>query len=127
MFKSMAVSRLPGIEYYYDMHFRNNKINQRIDKEKEKKMPPFPNSCLVYFRLNSNFHFYIKKWKLVLKWKTKIKSFLHNSLFPSLQMERLILFLNYYSSEKITKIRNEKVKGSKEKNKEKRKPKTLAL
>jgi len=42
-------------------------------------------------------------------------------------MERLILFLNYYSSEKITKIRNEKVKGSKEKNKEKRKPKTLAL
>lgn len=66
-------------------------------------MPPFPSSCLVYFHLHSNFHFYIKKWKLVLKWKAS-NSFL--ILFPSLQMERLILFLNYYSSERIAKIRN---------------------
>lgn len=55
-------------------------------------MPPFPNSCLVYFHLNSNFHFYIKKWKLVLKWKTKIKSFLPNSVSLSPNGETYSLF-----------------------------------
>jgi len=42
-----------------------------------------------------------------------IKSFLPASLFRSLQMEGLTFFLNYSSSEKMTKIRNEKGKGGK--------------
>lgn len=45
--------------------------------------------------------------------KTIIKSFLPASFFLSVQMEGLIFFLNYSSSEKITKIRNKTREGRK--------------
>lgn len=54
-----------------------------------------------------------KKWKQVLERKTIIKFFLPASFFLFLQMEGLIFFLNYSSSEKITKIRNETGEGRK--------------
>lgn len=54
-----------------------------------------------------------KKWKQVLERKTIIKFFLPDSFFLFLQMEGLIFFLNYSSSEKMTKIRNETGDGRK--------------
>lgn len=80
-----------------------------LKKRGGKNAPYFPKFLNGTFPFELNF-FYVKKMETGFEVKKQWSSlsFLLVYFFPS-----LIFFLNYSSSEKITKIRNEKGKGGK--------------